>query len=166
MRELVCFFVHGLELAVPIEDVRETIGVRAITPVFHTPPSVAGVTSLRGEILAVLDLGALLGLAPNVRDEDSRIVIVKRGGREAGLLVDRLADLRQIPDDVIGAPPPTLSSRAAAVLSGVASLPERPIGIVDVDRVFDAPELAPLAARPAPAASRGGVHAARPEEGD
>ena len=150
MREFVCFAVHGLELAAPIDHVRETIAVRPITRVFRTPPSVAGIISLRGEIIAVLDLGALLGMQASARSDETRIVIVRHDGRDAGLLVDRLAQIREIAEEDIASPPPTLSPRVAAVLEGIVSLPDHPVCILDVRRIFDAPELAPHTKRVPP----------------
>ena len=62
---------------------------------FHAPHALAGVTSLRGEVLPVLDLAELLGAPAAARapGHDARIVVVReRDGdrRRAGLLVDGL----------------------------------------------------------------------------
>src|SRR5688500_4391937 len=59
---LVCFELRGQELALPIADVRETLPVQPITRVILTPPCLAGVFSLRGDIVPAVDLGILLGL--------------------------------------------------------------------------------------------------------
>lgn len=141
MRDLVCFHLGDSELAVPIEDVRETVDLRPITPVFRMPRSVAGITSIRGEIVAVLDAGVMLGLAPCTRDHDARIVIVEAGDRQAGLLVDRLGALRDLTGSEIGPVPPTLAPSVAAMLRGVLSAAERPVGVLDVSRLLGSPEL-------------------------
>lgn len=141
MRDLVCFHLGDAELAVPIEDVRETVDLRPITPVFRMPRCVAGITSIRGEIVAVLDAGVMLGLAPCTRDHDARIVIVEANDRQAGLLVDRLGALRDLGESEIGPIPPTLAPAVAAVLRGVLSVAERPVGVLDVARLLAAPEL-------------------------
>ena len=119
MRDLVCFYLGDAELAVPIEDVRETVDLRPITPVFRMPRCVAGITSIRGEIVAVLDAGVVLGLAPCARDHDARIVIVEAASVQAGLLVDRLGQLRDLTGTEIGPVPPTLAPSVAAMLRGV-----------------------------------------------
>src|SRR5215470_847825 len=108
---LVSFDVRGQRLGCPIAQVKETIVVRPITRVFLTPPWVAGIINLRGDIVAVLDLAVLLGLGPTLPQPETRIVIVRSGaggpreaspsgGRSplivAGVLVDRLTEARTV----------------------------------------------------------------------
>ncbi len=145
MRKLVCFFLGDRELAAPIEAVRETVELRPVTPVFRTPECIAGITNLRGEILAVLDPAVVLGLPRCARRPGARIVIVEPDDRAAGLLVDDLGAIRDVDDAAVGPVPPTVPPRVAAMLEGVVSLPERPIGVLDVARLLGAPELAPFA---------------------
>jgi len=148
MRKLVCFFLHGRELAAPIDAVRETVGLTPITPVFLMPPCVAGITSLRGEILAVLDTAVLMGMAPCKRDPGTRIVIVEHADRAAGLLVDGLGSIPEVADDAVGPIPPTVPPNIAGMLEGVLTLPDRPIAVLDIERLLDAPDLAPYARSP------------------
>src|SRR5258706_5938365 len=93
---LVCFELRGQELALPIEDVRETLPIQPITRVVLTPPCLAGVFSLRGDIVPAIDLGVLLGLARTEVGDDSRIVVVGSKVGSVGIVVDRLRDLRTL----------------------------------------------------------------------
>jgi purine-binding chemotaxis protein CheW len=144
----VCFFLNGREFAVPIDEVRETVEMRPITPVFRTPPSLAGICNLRGEILAVIDPAPLLGLPPNRLERGGRIVIVEPDERAAGLIVDRLGPVRLFHDEDVVAPPATVAPAVAAMLAGVVSAADRPVGVLDVKRLFAAPELAPFVRAP------------------
>lgn len=166
-RRFVCFFVGDRELAAPIDAVRETVDMRPITPVFRTPPSIAGLANLRGDILAVVDVAVMLGLPPSRRDPSTRIVVVKSQEmassgqpRVAGLLVDRLGPIRDVFDAALEPPPPTLPPSVASMLAGVAPLPERPLAILDVTRLLGAPELAVFAR-----AAREATAATEPMEG-
>ncbi|MGH7338348.1 MAG: chemotaxis protein CheW, partial [Myxococcota bacterium] len=49
LRQLLCVRIDGAPYAVPVENVREIVRVRAITPIPRTVSSVRGVISLRGE---------------------------------------------------------------------------------------------------------------------
>src|SRR5687767_2448932 len=93
---LVCFEVRGQELALPIDDVRETLPILPITRVVLTPSALAGVFSLRGDIVPAIDLAVLLGLPRTEVGDDSRIVVVDHKGGAAGIVVDRLRDLRTL----------------------------------------------------------------------
>jgi purine-binding chemotaxis protein CheW len=152
----IAVFVGGGAYAVAIADVQEIIGWRPLTRVFRAPRSVAGVTSLRGEILPVVDVAALMGMdAPDavVTAQDAwRIVVVReplRPGsseaarRRAGLRVDALGPVREMPARGLEPAPATVSARARSVLRGV--LPDPPLcGVLDVSLVLDSPELASL----------------------
>src|ERR1043165_9388239 len=93
---LVCFELRGQELALPIDDVRETLPIQPITRVVLTPPCLAGVFSLRGDIVPAIDLAVLLGLPRTEMRSDSRIVVIDHAAGTAGIVVDRLRDLRTI----------------------------------------------------------------------
>lgn len=140
-RKLVCFDLGGRELAAPIDEVRETIELRPITPVFRTPPAIAGIASLRGEILAVLDVAYLLGLRPCRRDTASRILVCDVGERSAGILVDRLGVLRDVAETEVQPTPITMPSRESALIEGIISLPEHPLALLSLRRIFEAPDI-------------------------
>src|SRR5215510_3705793 len=93
---LVCFELRGQELALPIAEVRETLPMQPITRVVLTPPCLAGVFSLRGDIVPAIDLAVLLGLPRTEVTDGSRIVVLDRAEGMAGIVVERLRDLRTI----------------------------------------------------------------------
>lgn len=153
VQRYVCFYLGGREHAAPIDEVRETVGLKPITPVFHTPKVVAGVANLRGEVLAVLDPGLLLGLAPSRRDATTRIVVLQHGDKAAGLLVDGLGSIRDIDDDVVEPVPATVEPHIARLFRGMVSLPERALGLLEPRALLEAPPLLPFAAADAGAAA-------------
>lgn len=121
-----------------IAEVKETIVVRPITRVFLTPPWIAGIIDLRGDIVAVIDLGALLGLGATARKADTRIIIVRAAGKLAGLLVDRLADARGVDLERLQPAPPTLAPEIGGLLEGVATLSGGdPLAVLDLEKLFD-----------------------------
>jgi len=141
---LVCFEVRGQELALPIGDVRETLPVHPITRVFLTPACLAGVFSLRGEIVAVIDLAVLLGLPRTEIGDDSRIVVVENQHGTAGIVVDRLRDLRTI-DTALDPPPPNLPADVANLLAGVAATPTGTVRVLDAHAILTAEPLREIA---------------------
>jgi purine-binding chemotaxis protein CheW len=143
--KLVCFEVRGEKLGAPITAVKETLVLRPITRLPLVPSFVAGLVNLRGDVVCVLDLGAMLGLPEIGVTDESRIVLVRDGARTAGLLVDRLLEPRGYEPAALAAPPPTLTAEAAALLSGV--LTEEggaPLTVLDVGRLLDDERLRPL----------------------
>lgn len=141
---LVCFELRGQELALPIGDVRETLPLQPITHLFLTPPALAGVFSLRGDIVPALDLGVLLGMPRTEVGDDSRIVVVETARGTAGIVVDRLRDLR-ILDTELEPPPASLPPEIAALVRGVTSTPTGSVRVLDVTAILSAEPLRALA---------------------
>ena len=146
----------------PIDAVKETIEARPLTRLFLVPPFVAGLINLRGDVVAVLDLQALLGLPAAERRDPRNIVILRasllapsghaardcnaanRAG--AGILVDSLDGVRDVPAGAIKPLPPTLAAEPAAYLEGVAVIdePARPLIVIAPERVLGSERLRPF----------------------
>ena len=141
----IVFLLGETRYAIPIRNVLELDAMPRITTVPNVPGFVRGVTNLRGEILAVLDLRMLLGLAPAESAERGRILIVRTKDQQtAALAVDEvrgtaapaLADLAQSP----------VQDAVTPFLSGVGEHQNRVLNVLDVDKLFGTPELRQLAA--------------------
>jgi purine-binding chemotaxis protein CheW len=132
----------------PVDEVQEVIGMRPLTRLFHAPEAMAGVTSLRGDVLPVLDLGLLLGGPARVEGSaEARIVVVReRDGarRHAGLCVAGLRGLRDFPATGLAAPPTTLAEAARSVVMGIIPT-SPPCAVLSVRALFDAPAIAAMA---------------------
>jgi len=144
----------GSSYGIAIQYVQEIIAWRPLTRVFRAPLAIAGVTSLRGEILAVLDLGVLVGVPAENRlapDANARIVVVREdegARRRAGLRVDAVGPVRDLPRGIAGLDPvpSTVDPRTRMFVRGVIS--EAPLcAVLDVAALLDAPELLPLSGR-------------------
>lgn len=83
----------GAEFGLPIDAVQEVVRIPHITRLPFPPPSIRGVTSVRGEVVTVMDLGErLLGRGS---DPERRLVVVTdpTTGEKVGLLVEDVAGL-------------------------------------------------------------------------
>jgi len=120
---LVCFELRAQELALPIADVRETLPVPPITRVF---------------------LGLLLGLPATAVGHDSKIVVVDCAAGVAGIVVDRLRDLRTI-EAALDPPPEGLAPEVAALMLGVVATPTGSVRVLDAPAVLTAAPLRALA---------------------
>ena len=89
----VSFFLADCLIGMDILAIREIVPAARITRVQHAPEAVRGVMNLRGQILAVLDMGILLGLGQTRIGADTHIIVFKH--RDVGFLVDRIGDVFQ-----------------------------------------------------------------------
>jgi len=117
--------------ALPVADVLEVAELGEVTPVPGAGPAVLGVRNLRGQVLPVIDLATILELAAS---EPKHMVVTESGGRTAGLAVDSVAGVEQLPD----ASEETGSRHLIAATLADGAL----VGVVDVDSVLGAVERA------------------------
>ena len=158
----VVFRLAGAEYGLPVSAVREVLRrPDSITPLPNAPDFVAGVLTLRGEVLPLIDQRRLLTLpAADSRSgpaglERGRVVVVGRDGLLVGLLVDGLSGLLTIPAERIG-PAPAVSAAQRRLIRRVATLDAagdaagvaRLILLMDADSLLDMDRLAELPVTP------------------
>jgi len=131
--EMLSFRLGGEEYVLPVDDVREVLKSRELTIVPNSPPHVLGVTSIRGRVLPVIDLGRRLGLPPAVRDEKARIIIISPDDEDAGIMVDRVTGVVRISPDAIRPAPETVE-QGAEFLKGIARKGERLYILLDLNK--------------------------------
>jgi purine-binding chemotaxis protein CheW len=120
--------IAGEDYAVPVDDVLEVADLGDVIPIPGAPAAVLGVRNLRGTVLPVVDLAAVFELARDGVPE--RIVVVEDGGRSAGLAVDSVVGVEQLPacSEEVVSPHLVGATLAAGAL----------VGVVDVRSVLDA----------------------------
>jgi purine-binding chemotaxis protein CheW len=102
--------VSGKTAALPMADVERVLPIAQLAHVPGSPATVAGILNFRGAAVPVLRLDLLLGLAPQEPGLYSAVVVLKRGlledggltrGGPVGLLVDRVTDIRRVPESAL-----------------------------------------------------------------
>lgn len=167
----VVFRLAGAEYGLPVSAVREVLRrPDSITPLPNAPDFVAGVLTLRGEVLPLIDQRRLLNLpAADSKSglsksgpaglERGRVVVVGRDGLLVGLLVDGLSGLLTVQAERIG-PAPAVSAAQRRLIRRVATLDvagdvagdaagaARLILLMDADSLLDMDRLAELPVTP------------------
>lgn len=139
MRKIVTFRVDARTFGIDVAAVREIKGWHPATPLPHVPPHVRGVINLRGMILAVYDLRARIGLGVTAATPAHVILVVDVHERIAGLLVDAVSDIIDVPLSAIR-PPPDVQT-CDRMLSGVAIVGDEVVSLLALDRAVDASPL-------------------------
>jgi purine-binding chemotaxis protein CheW len=115
------------DYALPVESVTEVAELGDVTPVPGAPAGVLGARNLRGQVLPVIDMAAVLGLSSANPD---CLVVADHDGRRAGLAVDAVASVEPLPD---------VSEEAESRhLLGAVLIDASLVGVVDVKSVLDA----------------------------
>ncbi len=110
---LVTFDVAGQEFALDLESVQEILPAPAtLVAMPRAEALVLGVTSLRNRLLPLLSLRGLLGFPPKaVSDGREKVVVMRVGGAQVGLVVDRARAILAARPSAIDAIPPVLAAR-------------------------------------------------------
>ena len=116
------------DYALPVGDVLEVAELGEVTPVPRAPTAVLGVRNLRGTVLPVLDMATVMGLSHS--DRPACIVVAEQGGRSAGLAVDSVVGVEQLPEGFEEVEHPHLLG--ATLTDGAL------VGIVNIESVLDA----------------------------
>jgi purine-binding chemotaxis protein CheW len=119
--------------ALPVGDVLEIADYGEVAPLPGAPAAIVGVRNLRGQVLPVVDLAKVLGLAPGTAPE--RIVVAENGGRRAGLAVDSVDDVEQLPDAV--------EETESSLLTGAVLIDGALVGVVNLAALLDSIRGAP-----------------------
>ncbi len=127
--------------AIPIAHVQEILDLRPIARLPQAPPGLLGVTDLRGQSVAVVDLRALLGEPPAETGEGTRILVLELdvGGRalRLGLLVDSVFEVTALDDQA--EPPPEIGRPwASSCIRGVGRRAGSFVIVLDVARLIGA----------------------------
>lgn len=124
------FDAYGL-FGIPKSAAHEVILARGMAPVPCTPPFIAGVVSLRGEMIAILDLPAFLGIGQLERNAKQPILVVKGKGMTLGLLAD---EVEAEADYLDGKLDPTINSNISNhFLTGIH---EGRVTVLDIDAIL------------------------------
>jgi chemotaxis signal transduction protein len=158
----VCGIVFRLDdgwFFVDIMRVREIIRPPELGMLVSMPTFVAGMMTLRGVVVPVLNLRERFDLPGHAAEPQSRILVLSTPGQLIGILVDEATGVLTLSVDAIQPPPSLMTSRVAPFFIGIASVRERIISLVNIDRLLSPEEQRTLVtlAQPGPACSGEGV---------
>jgi len=131
--EMLAFLLSGEEYVVAVEQVNEVLKMWSLTPVPNAPEHILGVSSLRGTMLTIIDLGKRLGLGPAAMNEKSRVVVVTVDDEKVGFIVDRVTGVVKLSPDLVRAVPETVE-HGVEYLRGIARKNERLFILLDLDK--------------------------------
>jgi len=121
--QLVTVFVGGQTFGLPILQVRDVFLVSGVTPVPLAPASVAGLYNLRGRVMTMLSMRAVLGFEQSdASGSETTAVGIEWRGESYGLLVDKVGEVMSLPAAGREVNPVNLDRRWTKLSAGVHRL--------------------------------------------
>ena len=136
----ILFTIAGTSYALPSQDVAHVEMVEQITRVPNAPAFVDGVVFSRGQVVPAINMRARFGFERAPLDVSSRLLVVQSRGRSVGLLVDGCREFMTVPASAIHAPGEALSGLSAQYVDGVATVGDRLIVILGLERLLSTTE--------------------------
>lgn len=141
------FVLATEEYAIDILRVQEIKGWSKVTVIPNTPNYICGVINLRGTIVPIIDLRLRFGLERLDYGQMTVVVVVKvlaNNGRERimGIVVDAVSDVYDVTEAEIKPPPDFGSVISIEFIKGLATVSDKMVIVLDIDRLLNSDELA------------------------
>ncbi len=144
VKRYLSFFLAGTNYAIAAHNVIEMNKVPRITFVPNVTEWISGVTNLRGDILAVIDMRSFLGLATLERHNSSKLLVLRNNNTSltTGIIVDEVKGLREVPVSKITTLPDFyLEEKLKSFFKGVYKSEQEMLVLLDIELFLTSPEL-------------------------
>lgn len=136
-RQLITFQLGEEVLGADIMAIREIRAWSPATPLPNVPEHVRGVVNLRGVVLPVFDLRHRLGWGRTEPSGRHVIIVINTGEQLQGLIVDAVNDIVTITPENMQPLPDIGRGAAAFFLDGLATIDDRMIMVLALDRLLE-----------------------------
>jgi len=111
---LVVFALGDQEFALPLAAVEEVLRLPdTVAALPHADAVAIGTTSVRGSLLPLLSLRALLAIPATEATPRTRVLVARIGAHRVGLLVDAMRGVERVPESMIDPVPQALTRGSA-----------------------------------------------------
>lgn len=133
--QYVTFSCSNNAYGVDIMSVREIRSWTPTTELPNQPTAACGVLDIRGEVIQVYDLNALLGAARTEVSDGHVVIVVSINGTNAGILADAVSDIIQVSEDDMR-PVPNAAQKQNSFVSGLAKHEDNIVAILNLDSII------------------------------
>lgn len=151
-KEQIFFFISNSDIyALEAVNVIEIIEHQHITHVPLMKEYVRGVTNVRGNIIAVIDLLKRLGLKQSNRPKKNFFVIVNKKYMDKeiqiAMVIDKVFEVDEISQENIDSPPDFGTKVDKAYIKQMVKYNDEYIPVLDIDVIFDMDDISKLSTK-------------------
>ena len=142
--EFLVFTLGEEEYGIDILKVQEIRGydADAVTRIANSPAFIKGVTNLRGIIVPIVDLRIKFNLGKVEYNEQTVVIILNLSNRVVGIVVDGVSDVLMLTAAQIRPAPEFGATLSTEYLTGLGTIDDRMLILVDIERLMTSEELA------------------------
>jgi purine-binding chemotaxis protein CheW len=134
--QFITFAIGDDHYGIDIMAVREIKNWTAIRHLPHQPAYVRGICSLRGAFIPIVDLRCRFGQGLTEPTPLHVFIIVQIGRQQVGLLADRVSDIVSVERANIKPVPEVEGTRGLGFLSGLVTIDNATVGLIDLDSIL------------------------------
>ena len=139
--ELLTFTLGSEEYGIDILKVQEIRGYDAVTRIVNAPAFIKGVINLRGVIVPIVDLRLKFRLGEPTYDAFTVVIILNIASRVVGIVVDGVSDVVSLTTDQLRQAPEFGAAVDTRFVEGLATIDERMIIVVDIERLMTSDDM-------------------------
>jgi purine-binding chemotaxis protein CheW len=144
--EVLAFRLGNEEYGISTLKVQEIRGYDAVTTIANAPDFIKGVVNLRGVIVPIVDLRVRFNTGTPTFDQFTVVVVLNIGRHVIGVVVDSVSDVTTLSAEQIKPAPQMGTAVNTAYLQGIATIDERMLILLDIDKLMSSEEMGLVAA--------------------
>jgi len=129
--------VYGIDIL----KVQEIRGYEPVTKIANTPDFIKGVINLRGVIVPIVDMRVKFRLDAVDYNQFTVVIVLNVCDRVIGMVVDGVSDVIELAPEHIHAAPQFGASLDTQYLRGMATMDDRMVILVDIERLMSASDM-------------------------
>ncbi|MGC9456853.1 MAG: chemotaxis protein CheW [Halothiobacillaceae bacterium] len=141
-REFLTFTLGDEEYGIDILKVQEIRGYETVTRIANAPDFIKGVINLRGVIVPIIDMRIRFNLGSAEYNATTVVIVLNLADRVIGMVVDSVEDVIMLKSEQIKPPPEFGSVIDTRYVTGMGTIDERMLILVDIERLLLSDDLA------------------------
>ena len=139
-KEVLAFRLGQEAYGIDILSVQEIRGYEPVTHIANAPDFIKGVVNLRGVIVPIVDMRIKFNLVNPSYDSTTVVIVLNLGKRTVGMVVDSVSDVTNLNAEQIRPAPEMGGGLSADYLTGLGTIDERMLILVDIVRLMSSVE--------------------------
>jgi len=141
-QEFLTFTLGSEEYGIEILKVQEIRSYEQVTRIANSPDFIKGVVNLRGTIVPIVDMRIKFHLGNADYTQFTVVIILNVAGRVVGMVVDSVSDVISLGGEQIRPAPNFSSSLDVAYITGLGTVDERMLILVDIEKLMSGSDMA------------------------
>ena len=135
-KQFLCITIENINLAIPIEHVREVIEEYEVTPIFSVPEILRGLINLRGNVIACIDISIEIGVEKRPISMATKFIIISFKDCTIALCADVVHGIIDLDLQKIQKPDTVLEERQQTFVDGIYEEVDKTLLILSISEIF------------------------------